>query len=176
MKTPPEKCPVAGQARLSPLRVQGRHAAAEAYGKARRALHAAGHAECSANAIRAHYGLGSKHLVEDWSTPDSGVAITLGDLIAGPRALTVETLRTLLEELEGSAPTRVAADPRNEVMRIGSRVARAGDRACEFAENDGVTDAHEWEQMEGEFANIERDARAGRRACAAARELLTGRG
>ena len=153
--------------RISARRVRGRHVAAQLYAEARASLHAAGREECSARSLARHYEVTSKHLIADWGTPDSGAAITLGDLLAGPTELARAVLRRALEHLDEGALRRVAADPRDEVLRLTSRICRTGDRARECVEDDDVT-AAEWSQMAGEFEAVERDAAAARRACEAA--------
>jgi hypothetical protein len=159
---------------LSKCRTQGRHLAAEVYGAEKAALHRSGDPACSDKSLATLYGLKSHHTVGDWGKPDSGVAITLGDLAGGHRVLAVNTLRSLADRLENGAPARKCTNPTDEVMAALSRLGELADtaRLAVHAHSPGAESvtSGEWEDLEAKATAMEREVRTIKLAFRAAKE------
>ncbi len=97
-------------------------------------------------------------------------AIAAGDLHALPPAELAELLRFWLSDVESRlAPTAPATDPRLLVVQFAEAIGELAKRARKAMLDRRVT-TPEWEGLEAQFAEIERDARQARLACEAARK------
>lgn len=124
-------------ATLHPARVAGRAIAATLLRAARESLVSRGDHSATGRCVAHRWGI-SHAVVDRMSDPASGVAITLGDVLALPRDLARQVLTGALAALDDAAPEVPTRDSLDRVaIELGAGVARLHRDLA-----DGVEDEH----------------------------------
>lgn len=152
---------------LAPPRVTGRAVAAHCISRASHEGVTAGEGSCSLRAIASTLCVSHTHM-ERCANPASGVAITLGDVIAGPRAWSTRALLLSLEHVDGTS--KLVKSPLAEVLRVVTRVGKLAETMTE-ALGDGVVTRAEWQAIAGCLLTVEAMCRSARVACRVAADL-----
>jgi hypothetical protein len=124
--------------KLHPLRVQGRAKAAEIGAEAQAARVDSGDAACTDRAIARRFCLSKSGApVAAWFDPQSGHAVTLGDVLAMPRDLAREILARAFAALEGDEGPSAEASMGDLAITLGEIAADIRrDRADDGKVND----------------------------------------